>query len=737
MKASLKTKISIFITLVIIIISTISTYLFISAHSRAITREMIARGIALSYSLAKAAERGLINEDLDLLTDASYIVFAEDVNQIEIYSTTWDTIQAYPFGKHREMPHPDAIKHFKKSDAPIYIKKKDMYDFYSPILFQPAPDVQKTIIGFTKICVSAAQLQKELNKTTASNIIISGFITLIAVLSVNLLTRRIVLNPIARLHKSIAMFKNGILPDNDAPDSDDEIGELTREFNHMAQTIKEKTDMLIDSEKKIRLLFERTEHALFKLDKDGRIIESNPKFNETFGNITKLCDIYISEKDNKTCLERAVSGNVVHVEENVVDRKGNKLTVMLSLYPDIAPDGSIKCIDGYMIDITEKKRLEERLAQSQRMEAIGTLAGGIAHDFNNILQGILGYTSLLKMKISETDPIYKPLDVIEQSANKAASLTRQLLGFARGGKYITKPINLNTAVEDVLQIISRTFDASIEIKTSLANDLWAVEADQSQIEHMLMNICINARDAMPAGGILTIETVNHVFTERELSNLQAVDADTRKYVVIKVTDTGIGIPKDIQHRIFEPFFTTKEKGKGTGMGLAMVYGVVKNHNGFITVDSEIGKGTTFTIYLPATEKEVRADEIKLEKISYGKGTVLLVDDEDIVRNVGKAILENCGYKVIEAADGKEAVEVYKTKKDEIDVVILDIIMPKMGGKEAFERMKEINPDIKVLVSSGYSINSTAQEIINLGAKGFLQKPYNFSDLANKIKNVIS
>ncbi|HAM49713.1 MAG TPA: hypothetical protein DCP92_03090 [Nitrospiraceae bacterium] len=383
----------------------------------------------------------------------------------------------------------------------------------------------------------------------------------------------------------------------------------------------------------------------------------------------------------------------------------------------------------------EREQIREQLYQAQKMEAIGTLAGGVAHDFNNMLQGILGYVSLLKLKTSESDPIYKPLSVIEHSAEKAAALTKQLLGFARKGKYVLESVNLNDIVDDVLKIISRTFDRAIEIRTALNSDLWSVEADRSQLENVILNLCLNARDATPAGGILQIETVNQEIREGEnpYSWFKA-----GRYSAIKISDSGIGMDEEVKKHIFEPFFTTKEKGKGTGMGLAMAYGVVKNHDGYIIVDSELGKGSTFTIYLPAVGKEPARTKTEKKEIPHGQGTILVVDDEEFIRNLATDILHELGYNVLHAANGREAIDVYTLRKGEIDLVILDLIMPKMGGAEAFQRLKEIDPDVRVVISSGYGIEEKTGEMVNEeGIVGFIQKPYHITVIAEILKDILS
>lgn len=384
----------------------------------------------------------------------------------------------------------------------------------------------------------------------------------------------------------------------------------------------------------------------------------------------------------------------------------------------------------------EKERMREQLLQTQKMEAIGTLAGGIAHDFNNMLQGILGYASLLKMKIPETDPIYRPLDVIEKTAERAAELTQQLLGYARKGKFFVQTLNLNDLVGEVMKIITRTFDRAIEIRTRLSDELWSIEGDKSQIENVILNLCVNARDAMPKGGILTIETFNKEVIEGEFPYSWAKPG---RYAVVKVTDTGTGMDEEVKKHIFEPFFTTKEIGKGTGMGLAMVYGVVKNHDGFIMVESEIGKGSTFTIYLPAIETEtekVGTEEIRTPVT--GAGTLLIVDDEEAIRGLLRDALSGLGYKVIEASNGKEAIELYYSKRDIIDLVILDLIMPVMGGEETLIRLREINPDVKVLIATGYGVSEALKETLrDKGINGFIKKPFNIAEISGMIKTVLS
>jgi signal transduction histidine kinase/CheY-like chemotaxis protein len=383
----------------------------------------------------------------------------------------------------------------------------------------------------------------------------------------------------------------------------------------------------------------------------------------------------------------------------------------------------------------EKEQMREQIFQTQKMEAIGTLAGGIAHDFNNLLQGIMGYASVLRTKVPESDPLFRPLSIIEHLSENAAELTKQLLGFARKGRFVVKPSNINDMVEEVLSIITRTFDRVIEIRPDLKKDLWTVEVDRSQVEQVILNLCLNARDAMPGGGVLTIETSNAEIEEKS-SHYPWLKAG--RYVTIRVSDTGMGMSDEIKQHIFEPFFTTKETGKGTGMGLAMVYGVVKNHGGFITADSEIGKGSLFTVYFPAVRRAIEIERKVVAELPRGEGTILVADDEDYIRNLVQNVLGSLGYTVLLASNGQEAVDLYRARGDSIDLVILDLIMPKMSGYEALQRLKAMNPGVRVLMSSGYGVEGkTGINLDQAGIAGFIQKPYSSSKIADAVMQVLS
>ncbi|MCD6296774.1 MAG: PAS domain S-box protein [Deltaproteobacteria bacterium] len=397
-------------------------------------------------------------------------------------------------------------------------------------------------------------------------------------------------------------------------------------------------------------------------------------------------------------------------------------------------------ISGTGRDVTEKvlaerqiKKLQKQMLQTQKMEAIGVLAGGIAHDFNNLLMGIQGRTSLMMMDTESSHPHFEHLKGIEDYVKSAADLTKQLLGFARGGKYEVKPTDINEMIKKSSSMFGRT-KKEIKVHRKYQKDVWTVKADQGQIEQVLMNLYVNAWQAMSNGGDLYVQTENVTLDD---DYVKPFEIKPGKYVKISVTDTGLGMDEATRQRIFDPFFTTKEMGRGSGLGLASAYGIIKNHGGFINVYSEKGEGTTFNIYLPASESEVRDQKsVVSDGVKHGDETVLLVDDEDMIIDVGEQLLEKMGYTVLIARSGKEATEIYEEKKDQIDMVIVDMIMPDMSGGDTFDRLREINPDVKVLLSSGYSITGQATEILERGCDGFIHKPFNMKQLSRKLRDIL-
>lgn len=499
---------------------------------------------------------------------------------------------------------------------------------------------------------------------------------------------------------------------------------------------------LCESEERYRHFFEEDLAGYFLAKPNGCIVACNPSFARFLGfanpqealagNLAELFPDAEAFRAFGEILRR--KKQLPYYQMSLRHRDGKTIYVVGNLIGTFDGSESLLAIKGYLFDISERMELEEQLRQTQKLDSIGTLAGGVAHDFNNILGAVLGYASLLKMKMDVDHPYYTYIDTIEKSASRASELTSQLLAFARAGKYNVQPVNVNRIATETLQIIRSTFDKLIEIKTQFREPLPTVEADSGQLQQVVMNLCVNARDAMSKGGKLLVET-NVV--ELQDDHLEPhLDAHPGSYVTLSVSDTGIGMDKATLQRIFEPFFTTKEKGKGTGLGLSMVYGVVKNHGGFIRVYSELNEGSIFTVYLPISGKEESLTIINTEEPVGGNEVIMVVDDEESIREFTKELLESYGYQVILAEDGQHSIELFRKHKDEVSLVILDLSMPRMGGNEAFQHLRKLKPDIKALLSTGFSQNAKVQEITRTGIAGFIQKPYRGKDLLRMIRRTL-
>lgn len=509
-------------------------------------------------------------------------------------------------------------------------------------------------------------------------------------------------------------------------------------------------DALREGEEKYRTILESIEEGCFETDINSNLTFFNNPFliilgysrDELLGvNTAKYTSPDTAAKMKRITERLRETGKPENVTDyDVIRKDGSNVSLELSVSLRKDQDGLPMGYRGVLRDVSERKqteeekhKLENQLQQASKMESIGTLAGGIAHDFNNILMGIQGNASLMLLKIESDHPNYEKIKNIEKYVQNGTELTKQLLGFARRGKYLIKATDLNEIIEKSSSLFART-KKEIRVHTELSEDLWSAEVDRGQIEQVLLNLYVNAWQAMSTGGDLYLQTENIIL---DRSYLKPYKVEPGRYVKISVSDTGVGIDKETQERIFEPFFTTKEMGRGTGLGLASVYGIIKSHGGYINVYSEKEKGTVFTIYLPASEKiALKEIESGPAAIIKGSGTILLIDDEEMILDVGIELLEELGYTVKSAMSGPEAIDVFKEERGKIDLIIMDMIMPGMGGGETFDRLKEIDPDIKVLLSSGYSINGQATKILRRGCDGFIQKPFNMNQLAEKVQRIL-
>jgi PAS domain S-box-containing protein len=900
MKLSLKNKIALFLTLTVFAISAVCTYLFISAYAGSKEKELIARGTTLSYSLSRTAEEGLIRENLDLLQKASYIVRAEDVVSVQIYSSIWDAVDAYPIKKLKSPPHAEAVRHFEKSSSPLYIKIKDGYDFYNPVIFYPSGNTPNVTIGYARVVLSSKGMQAELKQLLVSGIAAAVGITLLAVAALNALIGRLVLNPITKIYKYVSMVKEGDLPaagkhyelpETGTPELDTigtaisgafkKLHKKTEQYQalhsiavsiHEHSSIDEILNLIInrasqlinaelaaiaiyDDKGKFKKLITRgttiktrdslpegrgilefmrlsltpvridnvSEHPAFSgsfpeghpairnllaypifsaegkpigilyfgnkaegftdedesilkavsadveivlgkaenltnlrrfkqvidsafdviviTDADGRITYINPAFeavteyrpDEVIGEKISILKSEIHDEDfYKKLWDTITSGNVWRGEFINRKKSGEIYHTSAVIFP-IYAEGEIHYA-AIQRDVTQEKKLYEQLIRSQKMEAIGTLAGGIAHDFNNLLTAILGYSEIMLSMTKEGEPFYRPATIINNAAQKGADLAKKILMVTRKEKMEAKPVNINDIIHNSMELLQRSIPKNIETVVNLKKDIPKIMADPSQMQQVIMNLAVNARDAMQDGGRLIIET-DVVGTENGAAN--GIPFDKGGFIKLSVSDTGTGMDTETQKKIFDPFFTTKETGKGTGLGLYIVHSIINNHSGYINIYSELNKGTRFNIYLPIA-KGIEEESIEDEDLT-GSGVILVIDDEPDIRELCKDMLEPLGYAVLLAGSGSDGINLFRTMKDRISLVIVDMIMPKMGGSEVFQALKTIKPDIKIILCSGYSHEgfSGIDKLLKSGAAGFVQKPFTRHSIAQAIKKALS
>ncbi|MBA4366540.1 MAG: hypothetical protein C0403_02760 [Desulfobacterium sp.] len=498
---------------------------------------------------------------------------------------------------------------------------------------------------------------------------------------------------------------------------------------------KKAEEALRESEERYRILSDVTLEGII-FHENAIAIDINNSFAKMFGYehheiIGKnYVDLLVSPEFRETVYQNIASRAELPFEIKMIQKNGSVFPVEIEARNVEYKNRSIRAAS--IRDISERKRTEDHLIQLQKMEAVGTLAGGVAHDFNNLLGGILGNAALLKMYLPIDSPAHKKALTIEKIVHRGANLARQLLGFARGGKYQVVPILLNSLIQDTLEMFGRTCK-NIQIHTHLQKELWTVEGDRTQLEQVVLNLLINSNDAMPEGGDIFIDTRNTHVSEIEAKKHLGVPGD---FVSITVRDTGSGMDKETKSKIFDPFFTTKEQGKGTGLGLSSAYGIIKNHNGQIDVYSEPNKGTIFKIFLPASTKKMDQTEKTDYQLKKGNETILLIDDEYDFRDTGEEMLRIMGYEVITARNGRHATEIFSTMPDAIDLIILDMIMPVMGGGDAFNILKKIRPNVKIILSSGYTTDNEAAEILSRGCNNFIQKPFDIIELSIKVRETL-
>ena len=508
------------------------------------------------------------------------------------------------------------------------------------------------------------------------------------------------------------------------------------------EILRVQLEVIEESSKKFKAVFEHSPItvALTTLP-EGAFSEVNQAFidmfgysrDEAIGKTTVELGVWQHESDRNSYLQLLRENGYVHNYEAEMRRKDGTLFPVLFSGALLEIAGK-SCVLSAVMEITEQKLLQNQLYQSQKMDVVGQLAGGIAHDFNNMLAGIMAAAELLKLRLPSDERNHKMVDTIIEATRRSADLTRELLTFSRKGTAVSNPVRIHDTIAVVMSLLERTIDKKIRLTARLEGGNPLVMGDQTQLQNALLNLGVNARDAMPHGGTLTYATAIRSLDYAACRSLGIALAPGR-YLEIAVSDTGVGMTKTVMEHIFEPFYTTKGVGKGTGLGLAAVYGTVQSHQGELHVQSEPGVGSLFKIYLPMLEESSILPECTAEAIA-GSGGILLVDDEEILRDVGRDLLEDLGYTVYLAENGEHALEVFAVHRGEISLVMLDMMMPKMGGKEAFLRLREQAPELKVLFCSGFSHEGTGDELVRLGASGFIHKPYNRSELSRAVAEAL-
>ncbi|MDD4073897.1 MAG: response regulator, partial [Desulfobacterales bacterium] len=671
--------------------------------------------------------------------------------------------------------------------APVYSAPSDIFSDHVYARQATQKICATSIIGFASVTLDKTSLKKKINLLMLTITGICSTFWLFGSVITFVISKRIT-SPLHRLTQAALGLKQGIQPVPVVVETRDEIGLLAAAFNSMVKTLhqrekalqktntrlekrvtqrtvelaetnrklrlkireKEATEIeLIKSREKYAAILENIEEGYIEIDLNGQMtFFSNPLCNllgyspEQLGQM-RICDV--TDPESRDDMHQALSDILKSPESrylpNYKVRRSDQTALILDLSMSPLTDCGNRLMGIRIVtrDISERLKaeqhrlkLEQELELAQRLKAIGTLAGGVAHDYNNLLMAIQGNISLIQMDMDSTHPFHEKIKKINHCIEMAANLTKRLLGFARGGKYDIRLLNINLIIQNTIDMFGRT-RKEIKIHVNPEPDIRMIEADQSQFEQVLLNIYINAWQAMPNGGSVTIKTKNIDLTSRDV---EAFDVSPGRYVQCDIQDTGIGMAEDVRCRIFEPFFTTKQIGGGSGLGLASTYGIIKNHGGFITVDSVQGKGSTFHIFMPASDNSCTKQHKPAPPQIQKNGSILLIDDEKLILDTTKLMIERSGRTVITAGNGDEAIAIYRRNPEKIDLVILDMIMPGLSCQEVIRQLRNINPNVGILLSSGSSIDQQTRRLLESGPSDFIQKPYNMIELLQKMSDML-
>jgi two-component system cell cycle sensor histidine kinase/response regulator CckA len=607
---------------------------------------------------------------------------------------------------------------------------------------------QGKAIGTVDIYLSDSSITGALRATLLQTVFAVGVVIVLLSLSTLVIIRLLVARPLKLVDHALGRIAGGDLSSTVTFRSQNEIGVLAQTFNVMTERLKGTMEDLRRSEEKYRGIFENSVEGFFQSTLEGRLLTANPSMADLLGYdspsdlIERVTDtgrqLFVRPEDREEIVATLLSEGTVHEREIQLHRKEGE-AVWVSVHERLVrgPDGSPLHIEGFIHDVTERRKLEAQLLQSRKMESVGLLAGGVAHDFNNLLTPILGYADILASGFTPGDPSFDLLEEIRRAAERARDLTQQLLAFSRKQVMVLKTVDLGEIIRRFTDILRRTIRENIHIEIAIAPSLSAVRADAGQIEQVLLNLSINAQDAMPAeGGTLVIEAADIDLGESYAA--QHPETPPGRYVMLAVSDTGVGMDERTLEHIFEPFFTTKELGKGTGLGLSTVYGIVKQHGGSITVYSEKNHGSTFKILLPRVAENSAAVDQAPPSTAPARGTetILVVEDEEAVRRLACTMLGSLGYRVLAADTVESCVALASAHRGRIDLLLTDVIMPKMNGRDLYHVLQRGQADLKVLFMSGYSGSVIAHHGVLDEGMQFIQKPFTLRALSAKVRLVL-
>ena len=768
MKLGFGARIYLLVALLIMAIMAAAASYFLITQNQALKAALSQQARSLSESLAEGVRLGVVLEDGEFVQQvASGMLGLPNILYIDIYLADGTLLQNLGEKKHdlklSDVMRDEAISSgFSIGKREVNRRNSGFLDYMVPVRFEGEAS---RVAGFVRLGLSTTEITKKWQETLVTTIWATLLLMMIGCGLIYLPMRRII-KPIKLLSEGALKIGQGDLDFRISVDYKDEIGRLASNFNDMASSlrkqnreIQKKTHELESSERKFRELFENIAQPLYINALDGQLIDCNQAMVDLFGfadraeMIQEVRDgtlIYADpDERNKVIRELLAKGEIKEREIEFKHKDGTILKTLVTSRVRFDDEDEAIGFEGIIQDVTQMRSLEEQLFHVQKMESIGTLAGGIAHDFNNLLAAILSSAEMARMKIEDRKSVERYITTITTASLRAAELTKGLLGFARKGKTRVEDIDAGELVAEVESLLRETIDRSVRIYTDVSPSLWPIRGNPTQVHQVLVNLCVNARDAiLDAGGhelkiSLRNEVIDQAFVKPHPSSLRG------SYVLIDVADDGGGIADDVRDQIFDPFFTTKAIGKGTGLGLATVYGIIKNHGGYLYLDSSLGKGTTFHIYLPAAieeKEEVETTESALHVMTgefpslselEKNRVVLFVDDEKVLRFIVSEFLKTRGYHVLLAEDGKQALEMMANYGDAIDLMVLDLIMPEMSGEEVLKVVKRDYPEVPVIIASGYSAHSLDRKMAFQNYDGYLEKPYDLSHFKTVIEGVLS